>query len=93
MEDHVTENPNVPADPAPTTTPATSPPSAAAVRMRALRRRRRLGMRCVQIRVGQTDIDGLIRKGYLSPAERENFQAIQDAADGFISDALADDFG
>ena len=89
----MTENPNVPADPAPTATPATSPPSAASVRMRALRRRRRLGMRCVQIRVGQTDIDGLIRKGYLSPTEHDSLKAIQDAADSFLSDALVDDFG
>jgi hypothetical protein len=33
----------------------------AAERMRAYRRRRRHGLRCVKVRVGRADLDGLVR--------------------------------
>ena len=60
-----------------------------AVRMRIYRRRRRNRMRCVVVQVGPTDIEGLIAKGFLSPKRREDIEAIQAAADGFLSYALA----
>ena len=62
--------------------------SGTAARMRAYRRRRRRGKRCVQVQIGATDIDSLIAKGYLSPTERGDFEAIEAAVGLFFSDAL-----
>jgi hypothetical protein len=59
-----------------------------AARMRTYRRRRRKGMRCVQIQIGPADIDRLIERGYLGPTEREDFEAIEAATSAFLSDAL-----
>jgi hypothetical protein len=42
-----------------------------AERMRAYRRRRRSGLRCVKVRVGRADLEGLVEKGYLSPDKRK----------------------
>jgi hypothetical protein len=65
-----------------------SPPSAAALRMRAFRRRRRTGSRCVQIQIGPREIDRLIAKGYLGPQEREDLEGIGAAASWFLAEAL-----
>jgi hypothetical protein len=64
--------------------------SPAAKRMREYRRRRRRGMRCVTVRVGEADLEALVTKGYLAPSDRAEANAIQEAADMFISDALGD---
>jgi hypothetical protein len=47
-----------------------------AERMRAYRRRRRHGLRCVKVRVGRADLDGLVEKGHLSPDKRKDLHAI-----------------
>jgi hypothetical protein len=60
----------------------------AAERMRALRKRRRKGLRYVRIQVGATEIDGLIRKTYLEQKDRDDPDAIRLAIDAFISDAF-----
>ena len=65
-------------------------PTPAAERMRQYRRRRRRGMRCVTVRVSEADIEALVAKGYLAPSGRAEANAIQEAADMFISDALGD---
>ena len=61
----------------PTAAPATR--SAAAERMRAHRRRRRDGMRCLTIELRETEIDALIRKGMLKADARNDQYAIRDA--------------
>ena len=60
----------------------TSPPiacSAAAQRMRAHRKRRRAGLRCVVVQLRETEIDVLIRRGLLKADARNNVRAIRDA--------------
>ena len=64
--------------------------SPSAKRMREYRRRRRRGMRCVTVQVSEADIEALVAKGYLAPSGRAEANAIQEAADMFISDALGD---
>jgi len=59
-----------------------------AERMRAYRRRRRYGLRCVEVHVGRAELDGLITKGYLPPDKRKDLHAIQLA----ISDLMFDCF-
>ena len=59
-----------------------SPPiacSAAAVRMRAHRERRRLGLRCVAVQLRETEIDALIQKGLLAADARNDTYAVRDA--------------
>jgi len=59
-----------------------SPPiacSAAAQRMRAHRKRRRAGLRCVVVQLRETEIDVLIRKGLLKADARNNVRAIGEA--------------
>lgn len=60
----------------------TTPPiacSAAAQRMRAHRKRRRAGLRCVVVQLRETEIDVLIRRGLLKADARNNVRAIGDA--------------
>ncbi len=45
-------------------------------------------MLSVRIRLGATDVAGLVKRGYLEPQFREDLAAIEEAADAFISDAL-----
>jgi hypothetical protein len=58
----------------------------AAERMRAYRRRRRSGLRCVKVRVGRADLDGLVEKGYLSPDKRKDLHAIELAIEDLMFD-------
>jgi hypothetical protein len=60
----------------------------AAERMRAYRRRRRHGLRRVQLQVGRAELHGLIAKGYLSPDKREDLDAIQLAIDDLMFDCF-----
>ena len=60
----------------------------AALRMRAFRRRRRTGDRCVQIQIGPREIDRLIAKGYLGRQEREDLKGIGAAASWSLAEAL-----
>jgi hypothetical protein len=64
--------------------------SPAAERMRQFRERRRRGLRCVRISLHVTEIDGLIRKRYLEPNNRDDQNEIQMAIDAFINDTLGD---
>ena len=69
----------------------TSPPiacSAAAQRMRAHRKRRRAGLRCVVVQLRETEIDVLIRKGLLKADARNNVRAIRDALHRHFDDTL-----
>ena len=68
-----------------------SPPiacSAAAQRMRAHRKRRRAGLRCVVVQLRETEIDVLIRKGLLKADARNNVRAIRDALHGHFDKTL-----
>jgi hypothetical protein len=60
----------------------------AAERMRAYRRRRRYGLRRVEVHVGRAELDGLIAKGYLLPEKREDLHAIQLAIDDLMFDCF-----
>jgi hypothetical protein len=53
--------------------------SPAAERMRLHRERKRSGMRCFMIELRETEIDALIRKGFLKPDARNDTSAIIDA--------------
>jgi hypothetical protein len=69
----------------------TSPPiacSAAAQRMRAHRKRRRAGLRCVVVQLRETEIDVLIRRGLLKADARNNVRAIRDALHGHFDKTL-----
>jgi hypothetical protein len=63
-------------------------PCTAAERMRLYRRRRRQGMHCVRISLHATQIDGLIRKGFLRREDRGDLQALQWAIDVVIDSVL-----
>jgi hypothetical protein len=60
----------------------------AAKRMRAYRRRRRHGLRRVQLEVGRAELHGLIARGYLSPDKREDLDAIKLAIDDLMFDCF-----
>jgi hypothetical protein len=62
--------------------------SAAAQRMRAHRKRRRAGLRCVVVQLRETEIDVLIRKGLLKADARNNVRAIRDALHGHFDKTL-----
>jgi hypothetical protein len=53
--------------------------SAAAERMRAHRKRRRAGLRCVVVQLRETEIDVLIRNGLLKADARNDLYAVRDA--------------
>ncbi len=65
-------------------------PSPAAERMRLYRKRRRRGMHCLRTSLHVTQIDGLIRKGFLKQEDRGDLEALQWAIDALISTALDD---
>ena len=72
-----------------TVTPRTeSARSAAAERMRLHRERRRNGMRCLTIELRETEIDALIRNGFLNREMRNNQFAIRDALHSFLDETL-----
>jgi hypothetical protein len=62
----------------------------AAERMRVYRERRRNGLRCVRVLLHETEIDALIRKGFLNQERRHSPNAVDAALNGFICDALGD---
>jgi hypothetical protein len=57
--------------------------------MRLYRRYRRLGLRCVPLKVGRAEIDGLVAKGYLAAGDREDLEAIASAIDNLMSEWLS----
>jgi hypothetical protein len=72
----------------PTSSKAPKEPLPAAKRMRVHRTRRRKGLRCVRILLHETEIDSLIKKGFLKPERRHDSDAVQDAIDVFICNEL-----
>ena len=70
--------------------PAASQPTArlaSALRVRAHRERRRLGVRCVRIQVVKNSIEALVKMGYLPEAEARDVRAIQKAVQTYVADA------
>jgi hypothetical protein len=63
-------------------------PSAAALRMRRHRERRRDGLRCMTIELRDTEIDALIRRGLLEEDARNNRRAVISAFYGFLDRTL-----
>ena len=63
-------------------------PSPPFERMRQYRRRRRWKRLIVRVELDGTEIGVLVSRGYLNPREKENLDAIQQAANDFISDAM-----
>jgi hypothetical protein len=72
----------------PDTVTPPSAPSAAALRMRRHRERRRDGLRCVTIELRETEITALIRKGLLKEDMRSNLRAVKTAFYGFLGRTL-----
>jgi hypothetical protein len=62
--------------------------SAAALRMRRHRERRRSGLRCVTIELRATEIAALIRKGFLKEDGRDDLRAVRRAFYGFLDRTL-----
>jgi hypothetical protein len=63
-------------------------PRSAAERMRAYRRRRRHGFRCVEVQVGRAELDGLVANGYLPSDKVHDIHAIQIAVNDLLFDWL-----
>jgi hypothetical protein len=60
--------------------------SAAARRVQAYRRRKRIGLRCLRVRVSDRVVRHLISTGYLSLENREDAAAVAIALEAWISD-------
>ena len=58
--------------------------SAAALRMRLHRKRRKVGLRCVTIELRETEVTALIRTGFLREDMRNNLRAVKSAFYGFL---------
>ncbi len=57
-------------------------------RMQLYRERQRRGLRCVKVQVSHIEIEGLIKTGYLDPADKDNLEALEAALDGYVSDSF-----
>jgi hypothetical protein len=66
----------------------TKTPKSGAARMRAYRRRRRRGFRCVVVQIGPAEVNGLIANGYLPPDKQRDIHAIQLAVNDLLFDWL-----
>ena len=62
-----------------------------AERMRRSRDLRRRGIRSVRIQLHVTQLEALIRKGYLDPTSRDDRGDIAFGIDAFLWDALVDE--
>jgi hypothetical protein len=60
----------------------------AAERMRRCRARRRAGFRCFTVELHRTEIDTLVRRGFLPADEREDEGAVVDALSQHIEQTL-----
>jgi hypothetical protein len=63
--------------------------SPAAERMRAHRQRKKSGMRCLMIELRETEIDALIRRGFLKAGARSDTGALTDAIYAYFDHGLA----
>lgn len=68
---------------------STTPPSAAAMRMRDHRERRRLGLQCVTVQLRATEIDVLIQKNLLKADARNDTFAVRDALHTYLDRTLS----
>jgi hypothetical protein len=62
--------------------------SSAAERMKLHRERKKKGMRCLTIELRETEIDALIRNGFLTADTRNDAEAIIDALYAFLDREL-----
>ena len=62
--------------------------SPAAARMRAHRERKKSGLRCVMLELRETEINALIRKGFLKADARNDKSKITDALYAFFDHEL-----
>jgi hypothetical protein len=62
--------------------------SAGALRMARHRDRRRKGLRCITIELRETEIDALIRRGWLYRDDRTDPAAVRKALCDFLDDHL-----
>ena len=60
-----------------------------AVRMQRLRERRRKGMRCFQLEIRKTEIDNLVKRMFLKPDDRSNYEAVRQALYRFLDQNLS----
>lgn len=67
---------------------AANAPRSPAERIRLHRRRRRLGLRVLQIEIHAVEIEALAKRGYLKASECRDLSAIEFAVSAFISDQL-----
>jgi hypothetical protein len=58
------------------------------IRVRRCLARRRRGLRCLTIEIGERDIDALIRRRLLNPAYRNDLGAVRMVVYKFLSEAL-----
>jgi hypothetical protein len=63
-------------------------PSAAALRMRRHRERRKDALRCLTIELRETEVTALIRKGFLKDGTRNDLRAVKSAFYGFLDRTL-----
>ena len=59
-------------------------PTFAAARMRIYRERRRRGLSCIRVQLRQSEVDGLIACGLLSPDERRDRSALAAALHRYL---------
>jgi hypothetical protein len=62
--------------------------SPAAMRMRRSRERRRDGLRCLRVEIRTTEIDGLVRRGFLKSEARNERKTIIEALHAFFESEL-----
>jgi hypothetical protein len=62
--------------------------SAAALRMRRHRERRRDGLRCTTIELRDSEVTALVRKGLLDADARDDHRAVKSAFYGFLDGVL-----
>jgi hypothetical protein len=69
----------------------TTPPiacSAAAQRMRAHRKRRQAGLRCLTIELRETEVTELIKRGLMTADTRNDLRAIRNALHRHLDESL-----
>ena len=62
--------------------------SASALRMRRLRKRKRTGLRCLMVELRQTEVDELIRQGFLSRDVSDDYKSVVVAFYAFLDQHL-----
>jgi hypothetical protein len=63
-------------------------PSPAAMRMRRSRERRRGGLRCLRVEMRETEVDALVRRGFLKSEARNEQNAVLEGLYRFLEHNL-----